>query len=84
MWFRDYALVELRIQDLAREAEKSALVARLADPGHRASRGHGRLRVAGATGIRRIGRAVIGLSDWIDDGASADEAGRPVRGVAYR
>jgi hypothetical protein len=27
---------------------------------------------------------VIGLSDWIDDGASADEAGRPVRGVAYR
>ena len=71
MWYRDYTLVQQRIQDVQRGArEASVLAALFGRTPRRAARRQSRIRALSAAGTRRVGQAVIGLSDWIDARAS--------------
>ena len=71
MWYRDYTLVQQRVRDVEREIRDAAVAAALAGaerpavPPDASRRG---LRTASAGAVRRLGRAVLAVSDWMDAG----------------
>jgi hypothetical protein len=82
MWYRDYTLVQSRLQEIERGVIQANLVA-LAKTGH-PSQHRNLIRSATAAGVRRVGRAVIGLSDRIDACAAEADAYTARRETAFR
>jgi hypothetical protein len=83
MWYRDYTLVQQRRADVERELRAAALAAMIEPAGGNGSAVN-RIRIASAAGVRRLGRAVLSLSDRIEARA-LDPAARSIdHEVAYR
>jgi hypothetical protein len=82
MWYRDYTLVQSRLQEIERGVIQANLVA-IAKAG---ATGQQRsfIRTATAAGVRRVGEAVISLSDRIDACAAEADAYTARRETAFR
>ena len=68
MWYRDYSLVREHVRELDRQAREGQLAASLNEA--RSLRQHHRRatpRMAAAAGMRRVGRALMALSERIDE-----------------
>jgi hypothetical protein len=68
MWHRDAALVAIRQQDIEREVRAAAVLTATREDGRsaRPATAATAVRSRSAAGIRRLGEAVIGLSQRID------------------
>jgi hypothetical protein len=82
MWYRDYTLVQSRLHEIERGVIQANLVA-IAKAGA-TNQQRSFIRTATAAGVRRIGEAVISLSDRIDACAAEADAYTARRETAFR
>jgi hypothetical protein len=82
MWYRDYTLVQTRLKDIEQGVVQANLIA-LAKAGQ-ASQHRSLIRTATAASVRRIGEAVISLSERIDECAAEADAYTARRETAFR
>jgi hypothetical protein len=83
MWYRDYTLVQNRLHEIERGVIQANLVA-IAKAGARPGQRRNFIRIATAAGVRRLGRAVITLSDRIDECTAETDAYASPRERAFR
>ena len=85
MWYRDYTLVQQRVEDMEREWRGAAVRGWfIRTAGEHDAHRRDRLRAAAAAGVRRLGRSIVAFSDRIDAQCADAELCGPQARRAFR